>query len=187
MNDHPDLPYSAAMPHPLLDPSSLDDLFMYRLTRLLAVAGAPVVRLCEGRFNITRREWRLIAALAQRGPMLSSALADHIHLERGRTSKAVSDLVGKGLIVRTHRPGDRRKVELALTDAARAIYDALFPEVIELNRALLAGLSSAEVEALDGLLARLQQRADANLASATLPKADRQRGRRKGSAGESRP
>ncbi|MBX3619868.1 MAG: MarR family transcriptional regulator [Rhizobacter sp.] len=165
--------------HPLLDPASLDDLFMYRLTRLLAVAGAPVVRLCEGRFNITRREWRLIAALAQRGPLLSSALADHIHLERGRTSKAVSDLVAKGLVVRTPRPGDRRKVELALTEAARDIYAALFPEVIELNRALLAGLSAPELEALDRLMTHLQQRAEANLAGATLPKADRQRGRRR--------
>src|SRR5512139_3337626 len=165
--------------HPLLDPSSLDDLFMYRLTRLLAVAGAPVVRLCEGRFNITRREWRLIAALAQRGPLISSALADHIHLERGRTSKAVSDLVAKGLIVRTPRPGDRRKVELVLTDAAHAIYEALFPEVIALNRSLLAGLSGAETDTLDDLLTRLQQRAEAHLAGANLPKADRQRGRRR--------
>jgi len=163
--------------NPLLDPSSLDELLLFRLTRLLAVAGAPVLRLCEGQFNITRREWRLIAALAQRGPMLSSALADHIHLERGRTSKAVTDLVEKGLVIRTHRPGDRRKADLALTEAARSIYEELFPEVVQLNRALLVGFSNAEVDALDGLLTRLQQRADTNLATATLPKANRKRGR----------
>ena len=39
----------------------LDDLLLYRLSRLLSVAGSMVIKLCEGRFGITRREWRLIA------------------------------------------------------------------------------------------------------------------------------
>jgi DNA-binding MarR family transcriptional regulator len=165
--------------NPLQDPSALDDLLLFRLTRLLAVAGAPVVRLCEGRYHITRREWRLIAALAQQGPMLSSALAGSIHLERGPTSKAVSDLVRKGLAVRVPRAGDRRKVDIALTPAARSIYGDLFPEVVRINRLLLAGWSHADVEDLDRLLTRLQQRADDYRATAVLPKANRQLGRQR--------
>jgi len=159
-------------------PASLDDLFMYRLTRLLAVAGAPVVRLCEGHYGITRREWRLIAALAREGPMLSSALADRIHLERGRTSKAISDLAAKGLVTRTPRPHDRRLVDVALTAAAQRIYDTLFPQVAQINRELLDALSPEELALLDVALTRLQQRAEDMLARAVLPKADRRnRGR----------
>jgi DNA-binding MarR family transcriptional regulator len=162
---------------PLLEPSSLDELLLFRLTRLLAAAGAPVIRLCEGRYGITRREWRLIAALAQQGPMMSSALADRIHLGRGPTSKTVSELVRKGLAVRAPRPGDRRRVDIALTPAARVIYDDLFPEVVRINRLLLDGLSRAEVDGFDRLLARLQQHADAYLSTAVLPKANRHLGR----------
>jgi len=166
-------------PRRMQAPSSLDDLFMYRLTRLLAVAGAPVVRLCEGQYGITRREWRLIAALAREGPMLSSALAERIHLERGRTSKAISDLAAKGLVARTPRPHDRRLVDVALTPAARPIYDALFPQVAQINRELLAVLSPQELALMDSALARLQQRAEEQLQSAVLPKANRRQGRRK--------
>ena len=52
------------MPSPRLSaPQGLDDLLLYRLSRLLGVAGAPVIRLCEGQFGITRREWRVLALL----------------------------------------------------------------------------------------------------------------------------
>jgi hypothetical protein len=51
----------------LRQPRQLDELLNYRLLRLFAVSGAPVVRLLEGRYGISRREWRLIALLAARG------------------------------------------------------------------------------------------------------------------------
>ncbi len=161
--------------HRLTDPRGLDDLFLYRLTRLMAVAGAPVIRLCEGRHGITRREWRLLAALADRGPQLSSELAEQVHLDRGRTSKAISVLVGKGLATREPRPHDRRLVEIALTPAGRAIHDALFPEVVRINQQLLADLGLEDLKRLDGLIEHLLSRAQATLAASELPKADRKR------------
>ncbi len=160
----------------LLQPAGLHDLLLFRLARLQAVAGAPVIRLCEGQYRITRREWRLIVALAQQGPMLSSLLAQRIQLDRGRTSQAVSALVEKGLLTRQPRPHDRRKVDLALTAAAQAIYDGLYPQVVAINRRLLASLSPQEVDQLDGLLQRLQAAAEASLAGAVLPKANRREG-----------
>jgi DNA-binding MarR family transcriptional regulator len=146
---------------------------LFRLTRILAIGGAPVIRLCEGRYKITRREWRLIAALAQHGAMMSSVLAHTVHLERGRTSKAVSELIRKGLVTRTARSSDRRKADVALADSGHLIYESLFPIVVQLNRDLLEVLTSAEVDQLDDCLGRIQARADELLAGAVLPKADR--------------
>ena len=59
------------MPARLAQPAALDDLLLYRLSRLLSVGGSMVIRLCEGRFGITRREWRVIARLAQEQELLS--------------------------------------------------------------------------------------------------------------------
>jgi DNA-binding MarR family transcriptional regulator len=162
----------------LLAPRTLDDLFLYRLSRLLTVGGTPVVRLCEGRYGITRREWRLIMALADGGTMLSSALAERMHLARGPTSKAVTEMVAKGLVARRPRPSDRRLVEVGLTDAGRSIFDSLFPVAVQVNTDLLAALQKEEVDLLNSMLARLQRRAEANLANAILPKADRRRASR---------
>ena len=165
-------------PSALRDPAGLDDLLLYKLSRLLAVGGSMVIRLCEGRFGITRREWRVIARLAQERELLSSELADSIQLDRARTSRAVSSLVAKKLVRRHTGVADRRQARLALTDQGRALHQALFPLVCEINRGLLAPLSPQEVRRLDAMLAALQLRADAMVQVAQLPKADRRRGSR---------
>ncbi len=158
----------------------LDDLLLYRLSRLLAVAGSMVIRLCEGRFGITRREWRLIATLASRGELGSSQLAEHAQLDRARTSKAVGSLVEKKLLSRVARAGDRRHVQLRLTDSGQALYDALFPLVTAINGELMGALDAGEAERFDAALHRLQERAERMVAQAVLPKADR--GRRQSAA-----
>jgi DNA-binding MarR family transcriptional regulator len=158
-------------------PRALDDLLLYRLTRLLAVAGGMVIRLCEGRFGITRREWRMLATLASHGELGSSQLAEQAQLDRARTSKAVGSLVAKQLITRAHLTGDRRQVVLRLTDRGQALYDELYPVVKQINADLLAVLDEADAVQLDQTLGRLQARAERMAGEAVLPKADRGRRR----------
>jgi DNA-binding MarR family transcriptional regulator len=167
------------MPAPRLrQPAGLDDLLLYKLSRLLAVGGSMVIRLCEGRFGITRREWRVIARLAQDPDLLSSELADRIQLDRARTSRAVTSLVAKKLVRRQAGVSDRRQARLALTDKGRALHHELFPLVCGINAGLLSPLRADEVQHLDAMLGALQQQADRLVAEAELPKADRRRGAR---------
>jgi DNA-binding MarR family transcriptional regulator len=156
-------------------PRPLDDLLLYRISRLLSVAGGMVIRLCEGRFGITRREWRLLATLASRGALGSSQLAEHAQLDRARTSKAVGSLVAKGLLSRSQPVGDKRHVLLRLTPQGEALHAELFPLATDINAQLLGALDEEGRAALDDALRRLQLRADALVAAADLPKADRRR------------
>lgn len=153
----------------------LDDLLLYRLSRLLSVAGSMVIRICEGRFGITRREWRLIATLASHGELSSSGLAEHAQLDRARTSKAIGSLVDKQLIARSRPAGDRRQVLLCLTERGREVYDELFPLVTRINTDLLGALDADAATQLNQSLARLQLHAEQMVAEAVLPKADRRR------------
>ncbi|MEO6320789.1 MAG: MarR family winged helix-turn-helix transcriptional regulator [Polaromonas sp.] len=153
----------------------LENLLLYRLSRLVAVAGRMVTRLCEGSFAITRREWRLLITLASLGELSSSQLADHAQLDRARTSKTVSSLVAKALVSRMHRAGDRRQVMLRLTVRGRALYDELFPLVSAINAELGKALNEDEIICFDDMLMRLQTQAESMLAVAVMPKADRQR------------
>lgn len=163
----------------LTQPKAMDDLFLYRISRLLATAGAPVIRLCEGEFGITRREWRIVALLAQQQGILSSELALRAQLDRARTSRAVTGLVAKKLVSRTPLPGDRRAVKLALTPAGHALFDGLFPQVAAINVGLLSVLEDAQVAGLERMLQALQAHADTTAGASTGrdgPKADRRRG-----------
>lgn len=161
----------------LSDPRTVDDLLNYRLSCLLASSGAMVVRLCEGRYGITRREWRLIALLAAHGAMSPSELAQRAHLERARTSRHITELAARGLIRRRTDPEDRRRAEVELTDEGRRVYDELFPQSVAFNRQVLAALSAPELEAFDSALAKLTEAAERIAAAKPVAeKADRRHG-----------
>lgn len=160
-------------------PRDLDDLLNYRLARLMAESGAPVVRLCEGRYGISRREWRLVALLAAHGESSPSALAERGDLDRARTSRAIGSLVRKRLVRRVPLPGDARRALVALTPAGRALYDELFPVVADINARVLEVLEPPLAAALDEALRRLTAHAaELNRVVARDVQADRRRGGR---------
>lgn len=166
-----------AMPK-LLRPESLQDLLLYRLARLLATGGAPVVRLCEGAYGITRREWRMIAALASAGSLHPSGLAVVAELDRSRTSRAISSLVAKGLVKRNVQASDQRFAQVTLTPEGERLHEEVFPQVARINTALLAVLDAQQTATLGAALEAMQREADRLQAVPDDgPKANRRRGR----------
>lgn len=140
-------------------PQSLDDLLNYRLLKLQALSGAPVIRLLEGRYGIARREWRLLALLAARGPLSPSELAVEAQLDRPCTSRAIGSLVSKGLFSREPMPGDSRRACVALTPAGRKLHDTVFPQVAAINIAVLKALDDRTLGVLDRALQLLTTQA----------------------------
>jgi DNA-binding MarR family transcriptional regulator len=160
----------------LRHPQVLGDLLIYRLGRLYATAGAMTLRVCEGEFGIPRREWRLLAVLGEAGTLQPSELARRADLDRARTSRALTSLQARGLVERQAVASDRRLAQVNLTDEGRALFARMLPRVAEINGAVLAPLSDAEVAMLGGLLEALQRQATAVLEASAWPKADRRRG-----------
>ena len=152
------------------------DLFLFRLNRLASLAGQPLIRLCEGRYGITRREWRLIVVLAQEGPLLSTELARRASIEPARTSRTITLLVEAGLATRVPRASDRRFIEIHLTERAREIFASLYPTVVSMNDQLLSGLSPTDISNLDRLFELLEDAAPSLAMGSELPKANRRRG-----------
>ena len=162
--------------------ASVDDMLLYRLSHLTGAAGAMVVRLCEGGYGITRREWGVLAQLhGQPQGVLPSVLAERMQRDRARTSRALSALQAQGLAPRVVLPHDRRSVRVSLTAAGEALYDELMPQVQSINARILEVLDPAQKQALDGTLQLLRLQARRLLAEMDpqLPKADRRRGGRK--------
>jgi DNA-binding MarR family transcriptional regulator len=158
-------------------PATVDDLLNYRLNCLLARSGAMVTRLCEGRYGVTRREWRLVCILAARGAMSPSDLAGLAHLERAQISRYLAQLVAKKLVERVGVPEDRRRARVALNERGRKLYEELFPQSVRFNNMVLQALAPAELAAFDLALTRLTEAADKLSRSNLLAeKADRRHG-----------
>ena len=145
----------------LRQPRHIDELLNYRLLRLYAVSGAPVIRLLEGRYGISRREWRLLALLARHGELSPSGLAEKAHLDRPRATRGVQVLVDKQLARRVPLPGDARRAMVSLTPAGQQLYDELFPQIAAINQQVVSVLGDEAVAALDAALALLTTQAEA--------------------------
>ena len=137
---------------------ALADMLMYRLYQAWAQSNPVFVRLCEGRFGITRREWRILACAIEGGVMSSAELAGAAKLDLARTSRTLGALCEKGWLRRLPDSADRRVVRVQATEEGQARYQALLPEVSRLNDLLVQDLSAEEVALLRDLLGRIEER-----------------------------
>lgn len=162
-------------------PTGIHQMLLFRLGRYLGTAGALAVRMCEAHFGITRRQWVVMATVADHEGLLSSELAERVQLDRSRTSRALTGLEVKGWVQRTPLPGDHRRVAVSLTEQGRRMYEVIMPRMAQIHLDLVAVLDDEEVRQLDALLARLHGQARAlehEDRYGTLPRLDRARHRR---------
>lgn len=145
----------------LRDPRTPDELLNYRLQRLFSLAGAPVIRLCEGRYGVTRREFRLLSLVVEGGAMSPSRLSELAHLDATRSSRVVAALVQKQLVLRDVQHADRRCALIAATPKGRELHRQLFPQIAEINRRMVSVLDAAQLESLDEVLSTLTHHAQA--------------------------
>lgn len=158
---------------------SVEKLLNFRLWRLLTLASAPVIRLCEGRYGIARREWALLATMAGHAQGLPpSVLAERVGVDRAQVSKTCAALVNKGLIERTAVRGDSRRATFALTEKGRALHAEIHAEVMAINARVASALDAAQTEAFHQALDLLtEQAAKVNRELLTDVSADRSRTR----------
>jgi DNA-binding MarR family transcriptional regulator len=73
----------------------------------------------------------------------------------GALTRVIDQLAERGLLERSRRDRDRRKVELELTPAGREVIASLIPLVVDKLNLALADFSSEEVQELMRLLLKL--------------------------------
>lgn len=138
---------------------TLGDMMMFRLYRAWSAGNPIFTRLCEGRFNITRREWRLLAIAVQHDRLTSTQLAHAVDLDAPRTSRAVGTMCSKGLLERSRDLDDARTVHISVTKQGLRLYHEIMPVVASLNEIIFQDLDADELQALGSMLDRIVRRA----------------------------
>jgi DNA-binding MarR family transcriptional regulator len=141
----------------LIAPSTIFDLLNFRIAEFYGLSGSLVTRLCEGRYGITREAWQFIAMLAALGPMSPSDLATKTTVDRSQVSKTLKTLSTKKLINRQIVPGDARRITISLNESGRALYEKVFPKVVEVHHSVLDELTENEKKVLGKCLVKMQQ------------------------------
>ncbi len=124
------------------------DLSTMEVTARLLRAAALIERGTGdyfGRLGISRGEFDLLAALRRAGtPQTPGALHTVTLVSPAAITKRSAALRRSGLIERTRNPADGRGALISLTEAGRDLIDRAFPEVLAIERRMLADLSPAQ-------------------------------------------
>ncbi len=139
--------------------ATIQDMTLFHLYQAWATSNQIFTRLCEGRFNITRREWRILATAVQHTALTSSALAQAASLDAARTSRAIGSLCEKGWLERKRDGRDARTVFVAASQAGRQLYAQIMPVVADLNMLITQDLELEERQALQTVLDKITRRA----------------------------
>jgi len=133
----------------------LQHFFPYRLAVLAEEVSRTVAQLYSDRFDLTRHEWRVLAALGINRQMAAKDVADYSTLDKMSVSRAVAALETKGYLSREEDPADRRNKILRLTPAGRALYQKIVPLARARERHILEALTAAERTTLDVIMKKL--------------------------------
>jgi MarR family transcriptional regulator, transcriptional regulator for hemolysin len=101
--------------------------------------------------------WLILTSL--RGEMwrTQQELARSLGIEGPTLTRHLDTLERGGLVKRRRDPGDRRAIQVELTDAGEALHNRLRQNVISFDRQLRSGLGDAELNRLRSTLRRLEQ------------------------------
>lgn len=140
---------------------ALESFLPYRLSLLSNTVSNAIARDYHDRFGLTVPEWRVMAVLGRFGPDTATGICARTAMDKVTVSRAMTRLIGEGLIARSADRADRRRVIARLTRKGRSVHDRIVPAAKDHERALLEALTPAEVKTLARLLDKLQSRADA--------------------------
>jgi DNA-binding MarR family transcriptional regulator len=131
----------------------------YRLAVAAESVSRVIARAYQDRFGLTVPQWRILANLADRGPLTPLQLGTCAAMDKVTISRAARALEERGLLERHDNAQDGRSHILALNDDGLALFAAIAPLALEFEQRLTADLSHAEMETLQVQLRVLHDRA----------------------------
>lgn len=139
----------------------LQQFLPYRLAVLAEAVSRSMAAVYRQRFELSRDEWRLLAALSGSSSIQAAEAAQITTLEKMQASRALRSLEARQLVSRETDPADRRHVIVRLLPAGRSLLRQLAPMVLAREAYLLEVLDEQERAVLDRALDKLLQRARA--------------------------
>jgi DNA-binding MarR family transcriptional regulator len=138
----------------------LDSYLPYRLSVASNAVSRLIARAYEDRFGLTIPQWRLIAVLAEDGPLTQQAIGARTVMDKVTVSRATQGLVKRRLVERAPHDADGRSHHLALSKAGERLYSEISPVALEYEARLLQQFDPAAVAELKRVLLLLESAAE---------------------------
>lgn len=124
------------------------------LHRTLSAVMPPFREIFQ-RHDLTDQQWRVLRALWESGRLSIAQLASVTVLPAPSLVGILDRLERRGLVARIRSVEDRRLVHVAPTEAGRALYRQVLPEITEIHARLRARVTDAEWDQMERILGKI--------------------------------
>jgi len=139
----------------------LQDFLPYRLSVAANAVSRHIARAYEHQFGLKNAQWRLLAVLADEGPMTPQRLCGRTVMDKVTVMRAAQGLLRRRLVRRLANPADGRSHRLLITADGKRLYHRIVPLARAYEAQLLAGIGGREIDHFRQLLRRIEQAASA--------------------------
>lgn len=108
------------------------------------------------RFDLTRAQWRALKSIRRREGLSQTELAEFLEMEPIAVGRVIDRLVAAAFVERRADPNDRRRWCLHLTARAHEVTDDMEVLASELRHEALVGVTQADFEAFERVLAKIR-------------------------------
>lgn len=157
---------------------SLNTYLPYHLTFPVGTIARVLGGAMEARFGLRSTHWRIVALLGSHGPVSTRELSRYLSSERSAISRATTDLIKLGYVLRVIHPLDRRLLMLHLSASGKRLFQRMGELALEFEAALLKHVSRDEILVVEAALQKL--RAAALEYQSTIKRSTRRTGTLKG-------
>ncbi len=140
-------------------PFNFSTYLPYHLTFPVGTISRVLGGAMETRFGLKSTHWRLVALLGSHGPVSTRELSKYLSSEKSAVSRATTELIALGYVLRVVHPVDRRLIVLHFSASGKRLFERMRVVALEFEAALLAGVTPEEVALLDRTLKKLSDAA----------------------------
>ena len=122
-----------------------------KLARAMNSMNATLARHVAEDGDITMSQFGVLEALLHLGPLSQGDIGQKLLLSGSNVTTVIDNLEKRGFVKRTRRAGDRRVVDVELTESGRKLIARLFPAHARRITTLLSALTSKQQDQLGEL------------------------------------
>jgi DNA-binding MarR family transcriptional regulator len=137
----------------------LQNYLPYRLSVAANAVSRLIAQAYEHQFGLKNPQWRLLAVLADEGPLTQQTLCGRTIMDKVTVMRAAQGLLRRRLIRRLPNVEDGRSHRLTITAGGKRLYERVVPLALAYEAQLLSGIERRDIARLEQLLRRLEQAA----------------------------
>ena len=108
-------------------------------------------------FGITRVQWATLISVNNSDNLIQAQLAKMMNIKASTVVRIIDRMEVNGLINRSERPKDRRKITLSITEKGVDYVNRLSSKVVDVNKSIIKNVTKEELDVFNNIREKIME------------------------------